>query len=321
MKTIRNHLWVLHRDYSNPDNSNLTLLDLQTLAQSARPLTGFITSDSAPIGADVWVSTSEVNGGKIYRLDAQTGSIQATYTLPDSTYSSWTPVSAGNKLWFTTSVSGLLNAGELSKSMMDFSPDQVINHKVYAFDPVTNSWLGLSYNLPAFAQPPIVDHNLLWYTLFNPLLGAAERPVAPALLSLKGVDGQPAGAWSPCPYVWGIYPARQFTWGGCVDTGVMWALDRQQPAQFRAYSDLGTRPWSPVCLDNQVWFTFRDNNLAAVFDGQRGDLLRVFATGANPEPPVIYRNQVWVYNAGDGTLQKLIFPENVPSQGNHSDDC
>jgi DNA-binding beta-propeller fold protein YncE len=72
------------------------------------------------------------------------------------------------------------------------------------------------------------------------------------------------------------------------------------------YDNLGSRPWQPVQVGDELWVVFRDSDTLAVLDAQTGTLRRMIALGDAPQPPVYRDGSVWVYNTGDGTLQQIL---------------
>lgn len=306
IEPIEGNIWVTFSNFSNLDDSvNLAVLDQATLQPVNEPLQlGYITMGVERIGADVWVGASQITTAAAYRFDAVTAQqIGEAYDLPGTDFGAWSPVAIGNTAWFTASAPTV-------RDFVSIVTQQTVPSLLIPMDLGTYEW-GEPIELPNLVGVPKWDGQYLWFSLIGMGLVSVREEVtnSSGVLAVDINSGTIYGPWKPCESLTDFYIAGDFVYVGCLEESLMMTIDRRdlnQPPHL--YERIGINPNAPLIYDGHVWFSFSESDNAAVFDLETGELKHVFAVGRAPQAPVLYQERVWVYNAGDGSLQRLMLP-------------
>jgi len=345
LDVVHDHIWINHADYERlRETSTLTIIQRDSLSLVYTYVYQLLVSSVTPIGDDVWVGVSDFTDGYLYRLNARTGEQVNVYNPPQTTYAPWAPVEYDNRLWLFTGAPSLGNSSEWALSLMgarplddedgaasgelEFAPDlQMPALYGLDFNNTPDQQWGPVYRLPGLPSRPLLDGSRVWLSNFSrpPVVVRRSFDNETSAYVFDLAEGRVVGeTLNPCELTAGIHLVGSFAWIGCsAPESALWTINRQTLEINRCYANVGSRPWTPIVVGDYVWFTFQDSNNAAVFEIETGRLIRRIALGEQPGPPHEINGQIWVFNAGDGTLQ-LIEPEvavNAAAAPNTQENC
>ncbi|MGB7339043.1 MAG: hypothetical protein WBC91_09145 [Phototrophicaceae bacterium] len=305
---IDDHIWVQVAQTLDFDLPNLYIIDRHTLEVVHEHNIEIVTSTITQIGNDVWVSASGFVDGFIYRLDAKTGNIlEAALDIPDTSFGAWSPIPIGDTLWFTAGAPSLGNSGEIFADFL-FENDNDNRIGVAAYSMSINNWYDF-IELPSLPSRPLADGSVFWFASYEdriPVIVRTEENLESGIMALDVETRQLYGPYPICEFTSGRYIEGPFVWAGCSSPETTFTLLNRQTLDInRTYDNIGSRPWSPVTIGDYIWFVFQDTNNAVVFNKQTGDYIQEYALGSRPAPPVVFDGDIWVYNTGDGSLQRI----------------
>jgi DNA-binding beta-propeller fold protein YncE len=308
IQPIESNVWITHASpsaLSNPDAANVTVFDQATLELVGEPgQVGMIPVGLTRIGDQVWMTGSNFSSGSIYRFDAKTA-VQTgePFEIPNTTFGAWSPVVIDNQMWFTASSP---NVSSIDEVMLEAQTP--VN--IYPLDLDRLTW-GSPIELPDLVGPPRWDGQYLWYPLqgLGLIVPREETPFSTGVLAVEPQTRQIVGQWRPCESLTDFYIAGNFVYIGCLTNNLLFVIDRRDlSAEPRRYEGIGVNPNEPVEHRGVLWFTFQETGSAAAFEYASGELMRVFAVGSSPQAPAKYQDEIWVYNSGDGSLQRIRLP-------------
>ena len=315
---ITGKVWlpILTTDFG--DTANLFVIDAETMRGTREHTVDRVSSSIAHVGGDdVWLTTSGYTQGRVTRFSAATGDIiDGPFDIPDTSFGAWSPVVIDDLLWFTAGAPSIGNAGEIFANALypqERDPSDDDNRVgIAAYDPDRRTWLDFIELINVMPSRPVVDGNMLWMSSFGDAVPVIVREQEGTESGIWGVNvetRQVFGAFENCDFNSGRYLVGDFLWVGCSapDTSLMLiSRDAQNPQIVRVYDDIGSDPWSPVVIGDYAWFVFNDTDNAAAFHIPSGELMQIYQLGPNPAQPVLYNGDIWVYNTGDGSLQRII---------------
>lgn len=313
---IEGRVWVLVSDLRSlgAGAPNLYVIDRDSLATVAAHSIDIVGSNLTHIGDDVWFNAAGFTQGSITRLNAETGAVVGgPFDIPNTSLAAWSPVEVNNLLWFTLGAPSLGNSGEILASEVFSGEGQDEDNRVglAAFDPVTSEWVDFIELPGLLPSRPDVDGTMLWYSSFGsavPVIIREEEGIESGLFAVDVTTKTFYGPWPVCDFTVGSYLVGPYMWVGCAEPEMRFTLlsrDINDVRIVRTYENLGSRPWSPVVIGDYAWFVFRDTDSAAVFRVSTGELLQVYKLGPAPAQPVLFDGAIWVYNTGDGSLQRI----------------
>lgn len=299
-------VWIQRLD-GNADEGFLTLLDEETLEIIKRDDTlnafgGLYYDDGV-----VWTSTFDVSQGYIVKLDPQTATNRLREPMPITPYASVTPLILDGTLWLTAVVPPPSTTMRVGIEMFSPNPDaEDFPFYLLGLDPATLD-VRYAYPLPTWTGTPEYEDGFFWYRQTSPVVVENLPPsTGNGVIAVRLVDGEVFGSWSVCALDGGFALAGELMWLGCMQTDDNFGVFRRDHVGAAAmYENVGVSPNTPVQVGECLVFTFSDSGTASMFNVETGELLRTYRIGSLPYAPIVYNRDLYVYNSGSDTLQRI----------------
>ena len=301
---IGNYVWVLH---TRPDQlreaANLTIVNRLSLKTQEHVL-ATIPASLAYLDERVWVSASGLRDDIIYVFDPVTGETLNTLSLPDTDFASWSPVQISRSLYFTAGAPPLSQAGPyMIDVFIDSQRPLATAPLLFEYDLDAEEWSTVHEIVPAPYAPLNADPFLWFLSGYVPNDMDRDNGI---IIALNPQTNATVGPYTPCPNAALPSATEKFVFVGCqLPDSHLTIFDRQTGQEILTYEEVGSDPWPPVEHGGLIWLTFRESNNAVVFDSDTAALIGIFPLGAEPGPPFMYNNDVWVMNSAEGSMQRL----------------
>lgn len=297
---IGDYIWVTSAEFGTVERS-ITLIHRETLAAS----TPFdITGAAMPPVYDelhdvVWLTASDFQQGKLYRIDPNTLTITGSV---DIGFMSYEPFVYGDSVWVVSVMDG--DYEQFITGMLQTLEIRGGLYRVNRADATLTQYIELD-EMPG---RPFVSDRYLWVSQFD--LGITNAGATPGLIALDIHTGQQVWAWESCSSVNLPYFDGRYMWASCFlddDPSDTFIIDEATLEPVAVYPELGDGSWPAVRIGDEMWIAHQQSAKLSVFD-MDGALLREYGTGAGPTQPVWDGRYIWVSNANEGTVQRILHP-------------
>lgn len=299
---IHDKLWVTNMNFSG--RPSVLLIDTATMEQTEL---SYGNGAFEPVYDEkydvIWLSVSHFTEGYLYRIDAQT--LETLNRTPLGVMNT-APVLLDNDTVWTVSI-----LGDDAAEMLDSMTSMQLEGTLYRLDRVTGELID---RVPVNELPntPTVGDAYVWVPQVE--LGMLESGVAPGLLAFDPDTASVVWSWEDCSAVNLPYYDGRYIWASCFledapsDTFI---VDDATLDVVRVYPDLGDGSWPAVRINDDIWIVHQSSAKVSVFDLD-ANLLREYGIGNSPSKPVFDGRYIWIANADDGTVQRILHnPESL----------